>query len=181
MSSLWCICHVQRYILNNDPQGSSCVQWGCVRFRFICGRIVSVRRCLCVLCVFGCTCAMYTYILCVCMCVCVVSCADSQTGWLSLPLVSAVSSLLGAPQWLSVLPCMAPSSHSPKAVECGPSHPTPLTVFDFMSCRSGWVEFTFPKCACTYCACTQCVFSVCYENGTTTGLVSCCSESGQRA
>ena len=50
----------------------------------------------------------------------------------------------------------------------------------FMSCHCGWVDFAFPKCACTYCACTQCVFSVCCEHGTTTGLVSCCGESGQR-
>ena len=64
ISSLWCICHIQRYIPINDPPGSSCVQWGCVIFRFICGGIVSVRRCLCVLCVFGYMCVVYS----VCMC-----------------------------------------------------------------------------------------------------------------
>ena len=47
--SLWCICHIQRYIPINVPPGSSCVQ--CVRFRFIFGCIVSVSMCLvCVCC-----------------------------------------------------------------------------------------------------------------------------------
>ena len=109
----------------------------------------------------------------------VVSCTDSQTGWPSLPLASTVSSLPGAPQCPFVLPWCPAATH-PRAVGCGPSQPTPLTVFYFMSCHSGWVEFTFLMCACTYCACTQCVLSVCYEHGTTTGLVSCCGESGQR-
>ena len=81
---------------------------------------------------------------------------------------------------MAICTTIAPNSHSPRAVVCGPSEPTPLAVFDFMSYHSGLVEFTFPKCACTYYACTQCVFSVCYEHGTTAGQVACCGESGQR-